>query len=83
MSELVSSAGESPSAALPSAAATEPRPAPEGASCRTVIVVPCYNEARRLDASSFDRYLRGSSDVELLLVEVEAGQLQNGVDPLP
>jgi dolichyl-phosphate beta-glucosyltransferase len=35
---------------------------------RTVIVVPCYNEARRLDVAQFDAYLGAISRVELLFV---------------
>jgi dolichyl-phosphate beta-glucosyltransferase len=42
------------------------RPSRPGA--RTVIVVPCYNEALRFDGEGFARYLRGSSDVHFLLV---------------
>ncbi|MCB9570203.1 MAG: GtrA family protein [Myxococcales bacterium] len=35
---------------------------------RTRIVVPCYNEAPRLDTARFDRYLGACDDVDLLLV---------------
>jgi len=35
----------------------------------TTIVIPCYNEARRLDADSFARYVAGSPGVRLLFVD--------------
>jgi glycosyltransferase involved in cell wall biosynthesis len=38
-------------------------------SSETVIVVPCYNEARRLDLRAFDVFLRRSEGVSLVLVD--------------
>lgn len=38
-------------------------------NAETVIVVPCYNEARRLPAAEFDRFLAHSEGVSLLLVD--------------
>ncbi len=35
---------------------------------RTLIVVPCYNEASRLDARAFETYLSSSGDVGFVLV---------------
>lgn len=35
----------------------------------TAIVVPCYNEAARLDVKAFDVYLRESRDVSFVLVD--------------
>ncbi len=35
---------------------------------RTTIVVPCYNEADRLDARSFTRFARTAGDIRLLFV---------------
>jgi glycosyltransferase involved in cell wall biosynthesis len=39
------------------------------AFAETTIVVPCYNEARRLDVRAFDDYLGRSEGVSLLLVD--------------
>jgi dolichyl-phosphate beta-glucosyltransferase len=38
-------------------------------SGQTLIVVPCYNEAQRLDLAAFDAFLERSSNVNLLLVD--------------
>jgi len=35
----------------------------------TAIVVPCYNEAARLEVTAFDAYLRQSNDVSFVLVD--------------
>lgn len=35
---------------------------------RTAIIIPCYNEAERLDQSAFVNFLRESSDTEFLFV---------------
>lgn len=35
----------------------------------TVIIVPCYNEADRLDVAAYEQFLVGSSDVSLLFVD--------------
>lgn len=37
--------------------------------CSTAIVVPCYNEAARLDVMAFDVYLRQSQDTSIVLVD--------------
>lgn len=36
---------------------------------RIVVVVPCYNEASRLDTAAFVRFVRGTSEVEFLFVD--------------
>jgi len=38
-------------------------------NCSTAIVVPCYNEAARLELTAFDAYLRQSQDVSFVLVD--------------
>ncbi len=38
-------------------------------SAETTIVIPCYNEARRLDIDSFARFSAGASNVRLLFVD--------------
>lgn len=38
-------------------------------TCRVCVVVPCYNEAQRLDVAGFRRYLAASSQVCLLFVD--------------
>src|SRR5262245_37108138 len=35
----------------------------------TIVVVPCYNEAKRLDLPAFEDFLSRSADVALLLVD--------------
>lgn len=35
----------------------------------TIVVVPCYNEAKRFDAAAFDEFLSRSCDISLLLVD--------------
>lgn len=35
----------------------------------TIVVVPCYNEANRFDVEAFDKFLRRSTDVTLLLTD--------------
>ena len=44
----------------------ESSPSPDTA--RTCIVVPCYNEATRLDVAAFERYLSTTNDVSFVLV---------------
>ncbi len=34
-----------------------------------IIVIPCYNEAARLNAAAFEEFVRGESDVRLLFVD--------------
>jgi len=41
----------------------------EVAQMRTIIVVPCYNEANRLDPEAFERVLRTSDGVNFLFVD--------------
>lgn len=43
------------------------KPVPSGDE-RTVIVVPCYNEAERFDPEAFDGFLRGPQRVHFILV---------------
>lgn len=38
-------------------------------NCDTVIVVPCYNEAARLDVSAFDAYMAQSRGVSFVMVD--------------
>jgi len=35
----------------------------------TVVVVPCFNEAKRLDVSAYDEFLAGCADIVLLFVD--------------
>jgi len=35
----------------------------------TIVVVPCYNEAQRLDLAAFDAFLTGGHNVSLLIVD--------------
>jgi dolichyl-phosphate beta-glucosyltransferase len=37
--------------------------------CDTIVVVPCYNEARRLDLAAFDAFLNRSAGAALLFVD--------------
>jgi dolichyl-phosphate beta-glucosyltransferase len=37
--------------------------------CRTIVVVPCYNEASRLDAESYRGFLERNPDVGILFVD--------------
>lgn len=48
---------------------TTPSPALPSPGPTTAIVVPCYNEARRLDPAAFERFLRAEAAVELLFVD--------------
>jgi glycosyltransferase involved in cell wall biosynthesis len=41
----------------------------ESANAETVVVVPCYNEAARLDTAAFGRFLDCAQDVSLLMVD--------------
>lgn len=38
-------------------------------ACRTILVVPCYNEANRLDAEKYRSFLRCNPEVGLLFVD--------------
>jgi glycosyltransferase involved in cell wall biosynthesis len=38
-------------------------------TCTTIIVMPCYNEAARLDLAAFDAFFGRCSDVTLLMVD--------------
>ncbi len=38
-------------------------------SVKTVVVVPCYNEAKRLDVARFRSFLANTRDIDLLLVD--------------
>lgn len=38
-------------------------------SPQTIVVVPCYNEARRFDIRTFDQFLTASDEVRLLFVD--------------
>jgi glycosyltransferase involved in cell wall biosynthesis len=42
---------------------------PNNPALRVVIIVPCYNEARRLAVSRFQEFLREEPDIELVLVD--------------
>ena len=37
--------------------------------CNTIVVIPCFNEAARLDLHSFAKYLAASSDVSFQFVD--------------
>ena len=43
-------------------------PFPEN-SVKTVVVVPCYNEAQRIDVGRFRAFLAKTSDIDFLLVD--------------
>ena len=47
----------------------KPGPTPQTETPGAVIVVPCYNEARRLERAAFNTYLRRHPDVTFLFVD--------------
>jgi glycosyltransferase involved in cell wall biosynthesis len=64
------------------ATANPPQPAANASRQRSIVVVPCYNEAARLDLGAFERFLQSENHHSIGLLFVNDGSLDTTLEIL-